>query len=235
MKRIIALIIITTMTLGILTSCDVVDELLNKFGGEINGGTGDEGGDENERYTITAEEWDALDSVMNYTVDSIIVGNPGENDLETIHLIYRSTATMGYEKSTYRMNGVLYLYEYYFFTEGEQPYVVTKRDDGYWYSAQTTWRPKSLMSQITFDYQTATDFNDLFFNEERKAYTYTVVEGDYSGVVSYYFKDGNLISVDAEIMNIAGEVPYMDETIHREIDFIDFTIITIPEHKVFEG
>ena len=78
-------------------------------------------------------------------------------------------------------------------------------------------------------------FNDLFFNEERKAYTYTVVEGDYSGVISYYFKDGNLLSVDAEIMNIAGEVAYLDETIHIEIDFIDFTIITIPEHKVFEG
>ena len=231
MKKIIALIIIATMTLGILTSCNVVDELLNKFGGEINGGEGDE----DHRYTITAEEWEALDSVMNYTVDITISGNPGENDLETIHLLYRSTANKGYEKSTYRMDGVLYLYEYYYFIEDEQPYVVAKREDKNWYSTQSSWHPKSLMSQITFDYQTATDFNDLTFNEEKKAYTYTVVEGDYSGVISYYFKDGNLLSVDAEIMNIAGEVAYMDETIHMEIDFIDFTIITIPEHKVFEG
>lgn len=49
-------------------------------------------------------------------------------------------------------------------------------------------------------------------------------------MISYHFKDGSLLSVDVEIMNIVGEAEYLDESIHMEIDFIDFTVIVIPDH-----
>ena len=225
MKKIIALIIIATMLIGVLSSCDVVDELIDKFGGEI-GGTDDE----NQKYTITKEEWDALDNIVNYTINYTIISNISSGESVSNHIIYRSTETKRYERTTYRDASGIYLYEYYYCNEGDYPYTVTKNSEGNWYAFKSDWSSPSLLSQITFDSDTVSSFDDLVYDEESKSYVYTVVEDDFSGMISYHFKDGSLLSVDVEIMNIVGEAEYLDESIHMEIDFIDFTVIVIPDH-----
>jgi len=70
MKRIISLIIIVTMMIFCLTSCDEFAELLGESDINSDSEAKDELKDDSESvtYTITKEDWNALDSITNYTI-----------------------------------------------------------------------------------------------------------------------------------------------------------------------
>ncbi len=227
MKKNILMIIIAGMLIFTLSSCDKLDSLL----GGAGGAGGDQSGGEDVRYTITEEEWEALDSITNFTYKMVIT-SPSEDKTTTIFLTYKSTKDAKYEKRM-RTSGVVdYLTESFFVTKDGKSYEVRADENGNWVGSETGYTVRSLLWCISREY--AVSFDKLSYDAVSKSYIYTETENGQTLTLSYCFKNGSLINGEAKAMSYENGKEYVDERATFDIDHIDFTTIIAPDFTVAE-
>lgn len=231
MKRIIFLLIIVTVFAFAFTSCDDA----NKGSSDTNDTSATDTSTTATRTTISADEWDAMTKTTNYTLH-FNVKSTDDNGYETIYRLIKSTDTSMYLKSEYN----LYDTEesYYIVAEG-QPYRITlwneqlqKWDDKTWHAYATDWEPRSMNEALGF----GREYEDLVYDNQKKAYVYTKAEDGFVGVISYYFEDGILIRVTADVYE-TDSVADIDErkcieSIRAVFSSVGTTDIEIPEYII---
>ena len=178
------------------------------------------------RTKITEEEWNALGSIMNYTIK--ITGK----DTEKISGVYytsdfsetvKATQNAEYHMLKYLDDGTTN--EYYYFSENGETYSLRKSDDGTWNAKAKQRGPYSLLEYAT---PGKVEFDDLTYNIFEKSYSYTSSE---NGTVSYqfYFKDGALVKFDFRESDA-----YYVWTGTAEVSGVGTTSVTLPEYTVKE-
>lgn len=223
MKKIIALMLVAVMMVMALTSCDLIDKLLGKDSGET-------------RYTITAEEWDSLNNITNYTCRNV-----GSNTMSINgdSATYSSENTVKVTESSYYQNIIGTNYdgeytreEYHAIKDGVE-YSLSKQEDGTYIG---------LVSQYNNIYSLgkyigcSAAFEDLTYDEATHAYTVTENQDGVELQYSFYFENGTLV----KLVGIgSGEMPVGEGiSYHIEVEAtmtisdIGTTVIEVPEFTV---
>lgn len=219
MKKIISLVLIATMMVFAFASC----------------GSKKDGDDEKViRNTITADEWAALANIKNFTIEmsgtsSFTIGEQTSNS--TTSQILQSTETAMYEKSSNTTDEETYDREGYYTIKDDVRYELEKDSDGNWYASEYDWKVDTLLDCVTEEIDIT--FEKLTYNEEKKAYTYTDSEEGVTMTFSYFFEDGNLVKVTAE-MSGAEESVTMAANISIVVSKIGTTTVTVPEFTADE-
>ena len=223
MKKIISLVIIAAMMVFALASC-----------GGSKKGDDDKGDDKVVRYTITAEEWAALENIKNFTLEmsgtsSYTMGEESMNSTNSRTL--KSTETAMYEKYESTDGEEEYTSETYSVIKDDVRYELDQGEDEKWYASEYDWEVDSLLECVTDG--TDVTFEDLTYNEEKKAYVYTVTEDGATITYTYYFEDGNLVKLEG-VMSGSMDTVTMTATANMVISNIGTTTVTVPEYTIPE-
>lgn len=235
MKRIISLIIIVTMMVFSLTSCDELAELLGESDINSDSESKDELKDDSESvtYTITKEDWNALDSITNYTIKLTGSSYSDQNETSRTKIIYKSSGTDVHEETMFSNNGSLSLYDKFCTTKDGICYGVARYEDGNWYATKYDWELKSLLDYLESELL-GLKFEDLIYSEENKAYIYTENEDDAEITILYHFKNGKLLNIEGKaVSNINGE-EHIEELVNVEISHIGLTSVVVPQYTILE-
>lgn len=170
MKKIISLTIIATMLLSalILTSCDVLESLMNRNGQTV-------------KTTVTEYDWLRMLCIKNYTVRITIGENIQERyvaDNKTLFVSDEVEIINDYDVNG--LNGIFYKTEY-----GWSGSVVDSR-----------WNDEDLMLgstlSLAFD-----SFGDAIYNEDEKCYTLKIDSEETNVSAKFYFEDGEIVQIAA--------------------------------------
>ena len=221
MKRIISLIIIAAMIACVFTSCDYVDDILGGIGGE-----------DESKTTITAEQWQNVDSVTNFTMNFVVKTTNNNGNL-TIHRTYEITEIASRFQSKQFDSVNTSSDDTYHVIDNGQKYELTKFNrelsqwDKVWHAYKYEWEPKSMMDALGFGLDIS--YDDLDYDREKNAYVYTVKEDDLVGIISYYFEEGVLIKVTAYTYEGVKLSDINDDTPREEAIDVVFTKIGTTE------
>lgn len=232
MKKIISLLVVAVMLVLSLASCDMINKLLGK----------DEAKDEAKepRTTITAEEWDALKDKTNYTIKTVGTSTMvyGEETVTTeMDEVMKSTETAVYEKSvnkqTYQGETDESKEESYSVVEDGVRYLLHERPDENgvigWIASEYDWEHESIYDGVSNDQELT--FEDLVYDEEKKAYTYTLEEDGVEGLVELYFEDGNLVKMVMKAEGESGSIK-LSATVTVTVSDIGTTKVDVPKYTV---
>ena len=223
MKKIIALMLVAVIMVMTLTSCDLIDKLLGKDSGET-------------RYTITAEEWDSLNSITNYTCRNVGSNTMSFNGDSTT---YSSDNTIKVTESSYYQKNIgtnydgEYTTETYHAIKDGVEYSLSKQEDGTYIGLVSQYNNIYSLGEY-IDCSVA--FEELTYDEATHAYTFTENQDGMELQYNFYFENGTLV----KIVGIgSGEMP-MGEGIsyHMEIEAtmtisnIGTTVVEVPEFTV---
>jgi hypothetical protein len=80
------------------------------------------------------------------------------------------------------------------------------------------------------------EYENLVYDKDTKAYTYTIAEEGFIGIISYYFENSNLIKVTANTYEASNIEDIGQENVIESIDvtfsFIGTTNIEVPEYII---
>ena len=224
MKKIISLILVAVMLTFAFSSCELLAKLKPK---------------EETRYTITSDEWAALCSELNYTAVSegtSTIAYNGETDTTITKDTTMSTATGRYEsiKGFTEEGEEEYNNEYYYTTQDDVRYRINYWTyEERWVGSEYDWESESIVGSLGLDEEIK--FEDLVYNADKKAYTYTVTQNDITGTVDFYFENGKLVKMVTVASGsfINGNIT-MTATATQTTVFsnIGTTVVTIPEYTV---
>ena len=146
MKRIVSLILIATILVSVLSSCDKVTEILDNMQGKEP-----ENSTSSIRHTITEEEWLSLENITNFTAKMVIHDISENGDTTTNHITFRSSETATHEENI-NVN-LKYIDEYYNCIVDGTKYSLSKGEDGKWYAREAEWWEIQPLSDIvTFEF-----------------------------------------------------------------------------------
>lgn len=208
MKKIISLLIIATMFIFVLASC-------NK----------NSNGNNNVRTKITEEEWNAFDNITNYTCNikgtsyefafGTYHGSGYTATIKTAENIEHSFYKFGHESDAQTL-------EYYYFIENGESYRLSVSSNGDCTAKASKVTPDSLLEYISFD---EIEFDDLTYNVKDKTYTASIVDEYGTITLTYHFKNGSLSQF--EVKNSDPDDKY-NETV--TFSNIGTTTVTLPEY-----
>ena len=223
MKKIIFLIIIATTLVISFASCG------NSKNNETN-----EPETNNVRTTITAEEWAALETYINYTrvmTTSQSYTVLGETQTQVRTETLKSTATAEYQLDSYTYNGETETDECYCVIKDERTYRVRKNEDGNWVASTAEWDADPVSEVVYVDREMT--FASLTYDETTKAYTYTTILEDGLAITcNYYFEDGILLKLDA-VMSGENEGAVVEATVTMVISNIGTTLVNPPANITY--
>lgn len=188
MKRIVSFMLVAVIMVMSFTSCDLV----NQFLGNQSGSNGDSGTNET-RYTITAEEWDAMLNMKNYTKES--TGSTTVKDLDGNPTTYPNDSFEENTETAMHIKGVSIPgpndFEYY----------VTQKDDKT-YRVNTDPADGTVISAYEYTFEASTfgnglgvTFEDLNYDEEKKGYLASFVQYGMTCNYEFYFENGKIVKV----------------------------------------
>ena len=233
MKKIISLLIIISMMVLSLASCDLVDKALENMGKEPSGSN-----DATDKavYTITEENWAALGTITNYTVNLYITSTVVKGDESAVikaKSVYKSSDDAIYEKVTpiSHSNENIGIYivsseSYYMINNGKRC-LVSQNQDGKWTATESDWNIDSLLEFFSFSEEI--EFSSLIYDDNLKAYTYTYEEGKTVYTINYYFKNGTLTRIYGKADYYHGEGDSESEIVDANISNIGVTHVVIPQ------
>ena len=242
MKKLISLIIIVTMIMLTLTSCD---ELVSKFLGDQNANDNDLSGGindpiDNTVYTITEENWQALNAITNYTLNAYITSTIVQGDESAVitgKSVYKSSENAIYDKTTQTShsneNVGIYLtsYEMYYTIHEGSRYYLAQDQDGKWTATQNGWKLDSIAEY--FSLNEAIEFDDLTYDADLKAYTYTYTytytDNKTTYTMHFYFKNGVPTRIYGKAVNHYDNGETESEIFDAEISSIGVTHVIIPQ------
>ncbi len=223
MKRFFSLIIIATMIACAFTSCDYVNDIKSSIIGE-----------KDTKTTITAEQWENIDSVTNFTMNFVVKTTTNNNNGNlTMHRTYKITDTVHHFRTTY--NNVL-SEDTYHIIDNEQKYNLTQWNeeleqwDNVWHAYEYGWEPMSMIDALAFPLDIG--YDELIYNEEKSAYVYTLSEDDLILINSYYFENGILVKVTAYTYEGVSLSEINDNTPREESIDVVFSDIGTTEIKI---
>ena len=246
MKKLISLIIIVTMMVLTLTSCDLANKVLENFNKDSSNEQNNEQENESDKtvdnniYTITEKEWEAHDTITNYTMNAYItttVTRGDESATITAKMIYKSCENAIYEKiaQTSHSNENIGIYIvsqeiYYTINEGKR-YFVSQDQDGKWTATESDWKLDSISEYFYLSEQI--EFEDLTYDAELKAYTYTHTR-TYENredvfTMRFYFKNGTVTRIYEKVVNHYDDGETESEIFDAEISSIGVTHVIIPQ------
>lgn len=228
MKKIIALILVAIMLTFALASCDILESLMPKQDPPAE-----------TRYTITAEEWAALDSELNYTVVSTgtsTVSYGTETHKNNISETFKSTANDKYEliKNLDEIAEKESSTEHYYTTKDGVRYILTYYENmGEWKGYEYEDDSSSILDYLVGGEEIK--FEDLVYDADNKAYVATVTKDDLTSVLTLYFENGKLVKC---IIEASGTISQGDTTCSAQatatciFSDIGTTVVTLPEYTI---
>ena len=227
MKKIISLALVTVMLVFALASCDMINKLLGKEPEKTP-----------VRTTITEEEWKALETTTNFTAEgtmSSTMSRGEESQTSNSKGLLKQSDTAVYDKTEY-------LYEdeepsvdesYYVEKDGKSYYLVDMGSDLGWVAHEDNDIFNTMLDVACGGEEI--EFKDLVYDEEKKAYVYTLDEEDIHGVISLYFEDGKLVKT---VISATGDMGEGEDAIHAEasqtivFSNIGTTTVDLPEYTI---
>lgn len=254
MKKIISLVIVAVMMVLSLASCDIINDFLetvtkedNKSGDQSSGDGSENNKESSEgitdareevRTTITEDEWEALDDIMNYTAKLTVPDGYKTEDGETgeceVTETIKQTKNAGYVERVSKYDyGETKINEYLYVLKDDVSYELYESDDGTWYATAEEWEPMTF-SNFLLSYIGLEDikFENLVYDEDKKAYTYNYsysTEYNYTENRTIYFENGTLVKIDLTMTADSGP-RHVEATIM--VSNIGTTEITVPEYTI---
>ena len=185
---------------------------------------------------ITKEEWESIYEITNYTMKFTAVSNEKNGNEITINKTVRSTENAMYYYSVQNSQDGTSVEEYFYVIEDGQTFIVNQWNasqnhyDNSWYAYEQEWKPKSMNDALDFGLDI--EYEDLSYDKNTKAYTYTMTEDNFIGIFYYYFAEGNLAKVVANVY----EEDISQENVVESIEVLFYalgtTTFVVPQHTV---
>ena len=219
MKKIIALVLVAAMLCFAMESCKKKEDPKTDPAPET-------------RYTVTAEEWTAAMSALNYTFNVNGVQNMTSEGTTVSHpysMLTKSTATATYTKNVSDQGTAdEEVYECYYVIENGVGYELEMEGT----EVVDVWKDsdpeiETFMSELGFELE----FTDLTYNAETKAYAFSQTEEDEGMTVtesySFFFENGKLVKIAASMTRTMGENS-MVINVEGTVSNVGTTTVTVP-------
>lgn len=213
MKKIISFIIIATTLILTLASC-----------------SSGSGGVSLIKTTITAEEWAALDEIVNFTVEITMKQTytyAGERESYTQNIVSKLTEDAEYTKESTSYNGEKETDEYYSFKKDGVTYKM-HNNDGEWIASKANWSPITMLECAEI---AEVDFEDITYNSSKKAYVYTLSQYGVVANFTFYFKNGILSKLECKA-SASESGTKMSSEYTMVFSSVNKTTITLPEYTI---
>ena len=189
------------------------------------------GGATGKRTTITAAEWDNLNSITNYTLHFVAKTTGSGGNPIIAERVIKCTNNAIYYKSS--QNSISIENSYKINDDGQQ-YMLMQQRGGAWVATPYSWEPESMIEYLGFI--PGLQFGDLVYNTASRAYEYILEDEGLVGIISYYFENGMLVKVTAYTYEAEGVAAANSsncvETIDAVFSDVGATEIKVPQYTV---
>ena len=185
---------------------------------------------------ITKAEWESIYEITNYTMKFTAVSNDKNGNVITVNKTVKSTENAMYCYRVQNSQDGTSFEEYFYVIEDGQTFMVSKwndsenKYDNSWHAYEHEWKPKSMNDALDFGLDI--EYKDLSYDKNIKAYTYTMTEDNFIGILYYYFAEGNLVKVVANVY----EEDISQENVVESIEVLFYALGTtkfvVPQHTI---
>ena len=185
---------------------------------------------------ITKAEWESTYEITNYTMKLTAVSNDKNGNVITVDKTVRSTENAMYCYSFQNSQDGTSSEEYFYVIKDGQTFRVSQwnassnKYDNSWHAYEQEWKPQSMNDALGFGLDI--EYKDLSYDKNIKAYTYTMTEDNFIGILYYYFAEGNLVKVVANVYE--GDISQENVVESIEVLFyaLGTTKVGVPQYSV---